>query len=73
MTTQAVFSKMVEAFLDHPFPLNDAVYRMSGKVGVALFPDEAESADALLTNAEAALKKAKSEQAIDFSFTRRIR
>jgi diguanylate cyclase (GGDEF)-like protein len=51
--------KLMEAFQEHPFPLNDAVFRIAAKVGVALFPDHGTSADALFKNAEAALKKAK--------------
>jgi len=51
--------KAMEAFLDHPFHLNDAVFRIAAKIGVALFPDDAANADILFKNAEAALKKAK--------------
>jgi diguanylate cyclase (GGDEF)-like protein/PAS domain S-box-containing protein len=51
--------KSMQAFLDHPFRLNDAVFRVNTKVGVALFPDDGADADTLLRNAEAALKKAK--------------
>jgi len=51
--------KTMKAFLDHPFRLNDAVFRIAAKVGVALFPDDGADADALFRNAEAALKKAK--------------
>jgi diguanylate cyclase (GGDEF)-like protein/PAS domain S-box-containing protein len=47
------------AFLDHPFRLNDAVFRVALKMGVALFPDDGADADTLFKNAEAALKKAK--------------
>jgi len=47
------------AFLAHPFRLNDAVLRLSAKVGVALFPDDGADADTLVRNAEAALKAAK--------------
>jgi diguanylate cyclase (GGDEF)-like protein/PAS domain S-box-containing protein len=54
-----VLDKMLESFLDHQFRLNDAVFRISAKVGVALFPDDGTDADALFKNAEAALKKAK--------------
>jgi EAL domain-containing protein (putative c-di-GMP-specific phosphodiesterase class I) len=49
----------MEAFLDHPFRLNDAVFRIRAKVGVALFPNDGADADTLFKNAEAALKKAK--------------
>jgi diguanylate cyclase (GGDEF)-like protein len=51
--------KTVEAFLEHPFHLNDAVFRIAAKVGIALFPDDGTDADTLFRNAEAALKKAK--------------
>jgi EAL domain-containing protein (putative c-di-GMP-specific phosphodiesterase class I) len=47
------------AFLEHPFRLKDAVFRLAFKMGVALFPDDGTDADTLLQNAEAALKKAK--------------
>ncbi len=49
----------LQLFLDHPFRLNDEVFRIAAKVGVVLFPDDGADADALVRNAEAALKKAK--------------
>ncbi|MGA2861133.1 MAG: GAF domain-containing protein [Steroidobacteraceae bacterium] len=54
-----LLEKTMAAFLGHPFRLNDAVLRVSAKVGVALFPDDGADADTLFMNAEAALKKAK--------------
>ncbi len=54
-----MLEKMMAAFLEHPFRLNDAVFRINGKVGVALFPDDGADADTLFRHAEAALKKAK--------------
>jgi diguanylate cyclase (GGDEF)-like protein/PAS domain S-box-containing protein len=54
-----LLEQMMAAFLEHPFHLDDAVFRISAKVGVALFPDDGTDADILLKNAEAALKKAK--------------
>jgi len=51
--------KTLEAFLEHPFRLNDSVFRIGFKVGGALFPDDGADADTLFKNAEAALKKAK--------------
>ncbi len=51
--------KAVEGFLEHPFRLNNAVFRIAVKVGVALFPADGASADTLFNNAELALKKAK--------------
>ena len=47
------------AFLSHPFRLNDAVFRIAAKVGVAVCPDDGTDADTLFRNAESALKKAK--------------
>jgi diguanylate cyclase (GGDEF)-like protein/PAS domain S-box-containing protein len=54
-----LLEKTMAAFQEHPFRLNDAVFRVAAKVGVALFPDDGASADTLFRNAEAALKKAK--------------
>jgi diguanylate cyclase (GGDEF)-like protein/PAS domain S-box-containing protein len=55
--------QLVEAtmddFLDHPFRLNDAVFRIGAKAGIALFPDHGRNAQSLFNNAEAALKNAK--------------
>jgi diguanylate cyclase (GGDEF)-like protein len=51
--------KTLAAFLNHAFSLNDVVYRIAAKAGVALFPDDGTDADTLFKNAEAALKKAK--------------
>jgi diguanylate cyclase (GGDEF)-like protein/PAS domain S-box-containing protein len=57
---EGMLEKMIESSLEHPFRLNDAVFRVAAKIGVALFPgDGADDADALFRNAEAALKKAK--------------
>jgi diguanylate cyclase (GGDEF)-like protein/PAS domain S-box-containing protein len=54
-----IVEKATVDFLQHPFRLNDAVFRIAAKCGVALFPDDGADADTLLKNAEAALKKAK--------------
>jgi diguanylate cyclase (GGDEF)-like protein len=54
-----VLEKTIAAFLKHEFSVNDAVYRMAAKIGVAVFPDDGTHADTLFNNAEAALKKAK--------------
>ena len=51
--------KMMEGFLAHPFHLDNAVFRVAAKVGVALFPDDGANADTLYKHTEAALKKAK--------------
>ena len=57
-----VLEKTIAAFLKHEFSLNDAVYRMAAKIGVAVFPDDGADADTLFNNAEAALKKAKASR-----------
>ncbi|WPC68682.1 EAL domain-containing protein [Rhodoferax ferrireducens] len=51
--------QLMAAFLEHPFRLNDTVFRIAAKAGIALFPDDGADADTLFKNAEAALKKAK--------------
>jgi diguanylate cyclase (GGDEF)-like protein len=55
-----LIEKSLDAFMAHSFQLRDAVFRITAKVGVALFPDDGADADTLFRNAEAALKKAKS-------------
>ncbi len=54
-----LLDKWMGAFQNHPFHLNDAVFRIAAKVGVTLFPDDGADAETLFRNAEAALKKAK--------------
>ncbi|HEU4708047.1 MAG TPA: EAL domain-containing protein, partial [Methylophilaceae bacterium] len=51
--------QLMESLLDHPFRLNDDVFRIAAKLGVALFPDNGTEAETLFRNAEAALKKTK--------------
>jgi diguanylate cyclase (GGDEF)-like protein len=57
-----VLEKTIAAFMKHEFSLNNAVYRMAAKIGVAVFPDDGADADTLFNNAEAALKKAKASR-----------
>jgi diguanylate cyclase (GGDEF)-like protein len=57
-----VLERTIAAFMKHEFSLNDAVYRMAAKIGVAVFPDDGTDADTLINNAEAALKKAKASR-----------
>ncbi|MEO5694307.1 MAG: GGDEF domain-containing protein, partial [Usitatibacter sp.] len=54
-----LMGKTIAAFLDHPFRLEGAVYRVFAKVGVAAFPRDGAIAETLMENAEAALKRAK--------------
>ncbi len=50
---------LVRACFSEPFPLGGKELRITAKAGVALFPMDGGDAEALLRNAEAALKKAK--------------
>jgi diguanylate cyclase (GGDEF)-like protein/PAS domain S-box-containing protein len=54
-----LIEKMGSAFNEHRFRLNDTDFRITTKVGIAVFPDDGSNADTLFKNAEAALKKAK--------------
>ncbi len=54
-----LLDRTVNGFLEHAFRLNEAIFRIAVKVGVAVFPADAPTAEALFSNAEAALKKAK--------------
>jgi diguanylate cyclase (GGDEF)-like protein len=57
-----VLEKTIAAFTSNEFSLNDAVYRVAAKIGVAIYPDDGTDADTLFQNAEAALKKAKTSR-----------
>ena len=52
----------VEKFMEHTFQVHEHEFRLAAKGGVALFPDDAATADALFANAEVALKKAKANR-----------
>jgi diguanylate cyclase (GGDEF)-like protein len=54
-----LLDRAMDAFEEHPFHLEGGVFRVAVKTGVALFPEDGATADALFRNAEAALKKAK--------------
>jgi diguanylate cyclase (GGDEF)-like protein/PAS domain S-box-containing protein len=54
-----LIEKALGDFTKHPFTLDEAVFRVAAKIGVAIFPDDGLSADILFRNAEIALKKAK--------------
>jgi len=54
-----LIKRSMAAFQDHTFHPGETELRIAAKVGVALLPDDATSADELLKKAEAALKKAK--------------
>jgi diguanylate cyclase (GGDEF)-like protein len=54
-----LMAKMMDLFLRQPFHLNQAVFRISAKVGIALFPQHGGDAATLFKHAEAAVKNAK--------------
>jgi diguanylate cyclase (GGDEF)-like protein/PAS domain S-box-containing protein len=54
-----LLEKSIKGFLEQPFRLDEAVFRIAAKVGVALYPEDGGNADILLKRAEAALKEAK--------------
>jgi len=51
--------KTLDAFISHPFHLNDEEFRIAAKIGIALFPHDGTDAGTLFKHAEVALKKAK--------------
>jgi diguanylate cyclase (GGDEF)-like protein/PAS domain S-box-containing protein len=63
---------LVDAFLQHPFHLNEAVFRIAVRVGVALFPDDGTDADTLVRHADAALKSAKVHGVRYLLYTRKM-
>jgi len=67
-----LLEKTMSAFLEHPFHLNDAVFRVNIKLGAALFPDDGADAEALFRNAEAALKRAKARGARYLFYTQKM-
>jgi len=67
-----LLDKMIHAFQEHPFLLEDTVLRLAVKVGVAIFPEDGATADTLFKNAEAALKKAKASGDRFLFFTQKM-
>ena len=54
-----LLGKWMQNFLKHSFRLNDTAFRISMKLGAAVFPEDGTDADTLFQHAEVALKKAK--------------
>jgi len=50
----------LRSFTSHAFRIQDTELKIAVKIGVAIFPNDGDSAEVLFRNAEAALKKAKS-------------
>jgi diguanylate cyclase (GGDEF)-like protein/PAS domain S-box-containing protein len=54
-----LIEKAMGEFTKHPFVLDEAVFRIAARIGVAVFPDDGAGAEILFKNAEIALTKAK--------------
>ncbi|MGA7297638.1 MAG: EAL domain-containing protein [Rhodanobacteraceae bacterium] len=55
----SLLEKTMERFQSHAFDLDGQVLHIGAKAGIALFPQDGDTAETLFKNAEAALKKAK--------------
>jgi diguanylate cyclase (GGDEF)-like protein len=64
--------KLMDSFLQHPFRLNEAVFRIAARVGVALHPDDGADADTLVRHADAALENAKVQGVRYLLYTRKM-
>ncbi len=51
--------RAMAAFSEHPFLLSESVFRISARVGVAIYPEDGTTAESLFRHAESAVKKAK--------------
>jgi diguanylate cyclase (GGDEF)-like protein/PAS domain S-box-containing protein len=61
-----------QACFGTPFRIGEAELRISARFGIALFPDDADTADALVRNAEAAVKKARASGERYLSYTQQM-
>jgi diguanylate cyclase (GGDEF)-like protein len=52
--------KELDAFVQQPFRLQDSMFRIAAKAGIAVFPDDGADPETLFRHAEAALGEAKS-------------
>ncbi|MDO8860803.1 EAL domain-containing protein [Haliea sp. E1-2-M8] len=64
--------KSMAEFTESLFHLHDVDLRVAAKVGVALFPEDADTADQLFKKAEAALKRAKEDGDRYLFYTRKM-
>jgi diguanylate cyclase (GGDEF)-like protein len=64
--------RSLATFLEHPFQLNNDMFRITAKVGIAMFPDDGSDADTLYKNAEAALKNAKTSGSHYLFYTQKM-
>ncbi len=54
-------AKRIQEALSHPLKLDDREYVVTGSMGIAIYPDDAEDVDLLLRNADIAMYAAKAE------------
>ena len=52
--------RLIQSFHEHPFVLEDGVFRIAGKFGAAMYPEDGTDPQSLFLKAESALKSAKS-------------
>lgn len=62
-----LLEKVMAAFLEHPFRLNDAVFRIAFKCGVALFPEHGADTDTLLRRRDCAQESQGERRSIPFT------
>ena len=60
-SVERLLNKQFEALINHTFQLNDGVFKIAFKGGIAVFPEDGLESQTLFKNAEAALKKAKAK------------
>ena len=51
--------KELDSFVQQPFRLQDSMFRLAAKAGIAVFPDDGDDPETLFRHAEAALDRAK--------------
>ncbi len=67
-----VIERMMAAFLGKSFEFNGETLRIAARAGIAMYPADAEDAEALLNRAEAALTKAKAAGARYLFYTQQM-
>jgi diguanylate cyclase (GGDEF)-like protein len=53
--------KKIQALFNNPFTAEGVEFKLSASIGIALYPEDAESSEVLLKNADIALRRAKDE------------
>ncbi|MFP6847830.1 MAG: EAL domain-containing protein [Pseudomonas sp.] len=62
------FAKRLQSTIATPFVLNDHRYNLSASIGISVFPDDSENAEALYRHADAAMYQAKLDGRNRFRF-----